>query len=459
MERNKKIFLAIVALTLISLWIDLPAHLTIPFPNNKKITIGHPIIDLHLGKKRFYRDLNFKYGLDLKGGVHIVLEADTSHLSEKDRKDALLSAKDIIEKRVNLYGISEAVVQTAESNGHWRIIVDLPGVVDVDKALALIGKTAQLDFREEDPKLLKQATQSGAFVFPTKKTGLTGQDLERASLSFNPQTGEPQVALKFNHQGTKKFAEITKRNVGKIVGIFLDNKPLTLPRVNEPILNGQAVISGNFTLSAAKDLVIQLNAGALPLPLKVVEQEKIGPTLGLISVYRSTIAGGVGLLAVILFMFLYYGFPGLLADISLILYGIYTLAIYKLLPVTMSLPGVAGFMLSVGMAVDSNILIFERMKEELRAGQPWRQAMELGFGRAWDSIKDANVATLITAFILFNPFNWSFLNRSGMVRGFALTLALGIIISLFTGIVVTRNLMRLFWHKPKEKEVLDESNN
>ena len=457
-SKSIKVFIFIVFLTLLSAWVVLPKKLTIPIPfTQKKLTLSHPVIDFSIGKKRIYRDLEFKYGLDLQGGAHIILQANMDNVDPDDREEALISAKNVIEKRVNLYGVSEAVVQTAKTNNQYRIIVDLPGVVDVDQALQLIGKTAQLSFKEASATTSAQASPSAAFIFPDKDTGLTGKDLKKASVTFNPQTGQPQVALQFSKEGTKKFAEITKRNVGKIVGIFLDDQPITLPRVNEPILNGQAVISGDFTLEEAKNLVIQLNAGALPVSLTIIQQQRIGPTLGQESVRRSAIAGAIGLASVMLFMALYYGFPGLLADLSLLLYGLYTLALYKLLPVTLTLPGIAGFMLSVGMAVDSNILIFERMKEELRAGQPWRSAMELGFGRAWDSIKDANVATLTTAFILFNPFNWSFLNASGMVRGFALTLALGIAISLFTGIVVTRTLMRLFWREPKSVTKLQSS--
>ncbi|NOY14696.1 MAG: protein translocase subunit SecD [bacterium] len=456
-NRSAKVFIFILVLTIFSLWIILPKNLNLKIPwfNRQTISLNlsHPTIDFSIGKKRIYRDLEFKYGLDLQGGAHIILEADMNKLAGEDREAALLAAKNVIEKRVNLFGISESIVQTSKTKDKYRIIVDLPGVVDVNKALELIGKTAQLTFKETEATASAQATPSAALFFPTKDTGLTGKDLKKASLTFDPQTGQPQVALQFNSTGAKKFAEITKRNVGKVVGIFLDNQPITVPKVNEPILSGQAVISGKFTLDEAKEMVIQLNAGALPVSLKVIEQQRIGPTLGQESVRRSAIAGLIGLASVMLFMWLYYGFPGFLANLSLILYGIYTLALYKLLPVTLTLPGVAGFMLSVGMAVDSNILIFERMKEELRAGQPWRSAMELGFGRAWDSIKDANVATLTTAFILFNPFNWSFLNASGMVRGFALTLALGILISLFTGIVVTRTLMRLFWHEAKNNKL------
>jgi preprotein translocase subunit SecD len=252
------------------------------------------------------------------------------------------------------------------------------------------------------------------------------------------------VSLRFTPEGGEKFAAITQRNLNQPLAIFLDNQLLTAPIVNEPILNGQAVISGNFTTQAATNLAIQLNAGALPVPIKIVEQKNISATLGADSINKSVKAGAVGLTLVMLFMLLYYGKNGLIADIALIIYGLLTLSIYKLIPVTLTLPGIAGFILSVGMAVDSNILIFERLKEELRAGRPFNIALELGFGRAWDSIKDANVCTIITSLVLLNPLNWHFLNTSGMVRGFALTLLIGVLISLFTGIVVTRTLMRVF---------------
>ena len=224
----------------------------------------------------------------------------------------------------------------------------------------------------------------------------------------------------------------------------MDNILITNPIVNEPILSGQAVISGNFTAESASALAIQLNAGALPVPIKIIEQKNISATLGSDSVRKSVIAGSIGLGLVVLFMILLYGINGFLADIALVIYGLITLAVYKLIPVTLTLPGIAGFILTIGMAVDSNILIFERLKEELRAGRPFSIALELAFGRAWDSIKDANMATIITSLVLINPLNFNWLNTSGLVRGFAITLFIGVIISLFTGIIVTRTLMRLF---------------
>lgn len=416
----------------VCLVIDLPKKLR-PFPS----------IDFSFGPFKLKRELTIKKGLDLQGGTHLVLEADMKDIEEKERKTALEGAKNVVSRRIDLYGVAEPVIQTVESEGKYRIIVELPGIKNINQAIDLIGKTARLDFRElpED----KKASPSAALIFDYQSTGLTGAQLKKAEVQFNQQTGEPMIALHFNNEGVDKFAEITSRNVGQRVVIFLDNVPITAPVVNEPITTGEAVITGNFNLAEAKKIAIQLNAGALPVPLKVVEQRTIGATLGEESVRKSIRAGLIGLLMVILFMIASYGFLGFLANIALIIYGLITLAIYKLIPVTLTLPGIAGFLLSVGMAVDSNILIFERMKEERWLGKPLEVAMELGFGRAWDSIRDANICTLITCFVLFNPFNWGFLNTSGMVRGFALTLALGIGVSLFTGIVVTRTLIRVFY--------------
>lgn len=441
----------ILFLTSICLVIDLPKNLQLKFNlANFKIdqTISSPEINFSLGPFKFKRDLEIKKGLDLQGGTHLVLEAEMSDIKEEERKTALEGAKNVVSRRVDLYGVTEPLVQTIESEGKYRIIVELPGIKNINEAIDLIGETAKLDFRElpED----KKASPSAALVFDYQSTGLTGAQLKKAEVQFNQQTGEPNVALHFDNQGAELFSQVTSRNVGQRVAIFLDEVPLTAPTVNEPITSGDAVISGSFTLAEAKKLAIQLNAGALPVPLKIVEQRTIGATLGEESVRKSVRAGSTGILIVILFMIASYGLLGFLASLALIIYGLVTLALYKLIPVTLTLPGIAGFLLSVGMAVDSNILIFERMREERWMGRPLKIVMELGFGRAWDSIKDANICTLITCFVLFNPFNWGFLNTSGMVRGFALTLALGIGVSLFTGIVVTRTLIRLFY-RIKEK--------
>jgi len=409
------------------------------------------VINLPYGAKLLKRDLSLKKGLDLQGGTHLVLETDMTGIQSSDRLDALESAKQIISRRVDLYGVSEPVIQTATLKDSYRIIVELPGIQGVNQAIELIGQTAQLDFREDidpDANEINYASPSAfSRVFSFKSTGLTGKDLKKASVSFDQSgqtSGQPVVSLEFTSEGAEKFASLTQRNLSRPIAIFLDDQLVTAPLVNESITTGQAIISGSFTPETASQLTIQLNAGALPVPIKIIEQKNISATLGADSVIKSLKAGIIGLTLVMLFMWFYYGKNGLIANVALIIYGLITLTIYKLIPVTLTLPGIAGFILSVGMAVDSNILIFERLKEELRSGRPFTVALELGFGRAWDSIKDANVATIITALILINPLNWNFLNTSGMVRGFALTLLIGVLISLFTGIVVTRTLMRLF---------------
>jgi len=369
----------------------------------------------------------------LQGGLQVVLEAQMDEVGEGDRQAALESAQAVIERRVDFLGVSEPVVQTSRLGDSYRVVVELPGVEDPAQALSLIGQTAQLDFREGDNL--------------DQRTGLTGKDLTRASVDFDQTTGKPQIALQFSSEGAKKFAEITARNVGKPLAIFLDNSLLTAPIVQGEILGGQAVITGTFALQEAQQIVAQLNAGALPTPIVVLEQRQIGPTLGEEALRKSVAAGLLGLGLVVFFMVGNYGRLGLLATLALLVYALLTLAVYKIIPVTLTLSGIAGFILSVGMAVDANILIFERIKEERRWGKDLATALELGFGRAWDSIRDANLATLATVFILFNPLDWSFLVTSGVVRGFALTLGVGVLLSLFTGVVVTRTLVRAFYRK------------
>ena len=434
MKKSVLRFWLIVVLSLLCVYLNLPA---IPVDFIPKFKLPN-------------REFELKKGLDLQGGTHLVLEADMSSLDQLDQADALKSTQEIISHRVDLYGVSESVIQTATLADSHRIIVELPGIQDVDQAINLIGQTAQLDFRQDtatDAAEVNYATPS-AFtrIFSFTPTGLTGKDLKKATVQFSQTEGaanQPVVGLEFTPEGQELFANITTQNINRPVAIFLDNRLVTSPIVNEPILDGRAVISGNFTPEAASELSIMLNAGALPVPIKVIEQKNISATLGKASITKSITAGGIGLGLVMLFMLFYYGLNGLIANIALLIYGLITLTVYKLIPVTLTLPGIAGFILSVGMAVDSNILIFERLKEELRAGRPFTVALELGFGRAWDSIKDANLATIITSLVLINPLNFSFLNTSGMVKGFALTLLIGVVISLFTGIIVTRTLMRV----------------
>lgn len=385
-------------------------------------------------------------GLDLSGGTHVVLEADMKDIKPEDRGSALESAKEVIERRVNFFGLTEPIVQTSKSTVAHRIIVELPGVSDVEQAVSTIGQTAKLEFREfTNP----QEATPGGLVIPmegnTKSVGISGKELARASLAFSSENGEPEVAIEFTADGGKKFGEVTSRLVGKNLPIFLDEFPLTWPTIKTPITDGRGVITGGFTKEQAKILALQLNAGALPVPVSVVEKRTVGASLGAESVAKSVRAGLIGLTIVAVFMIAKYGRLGLIADLALILYGLMTFAIFRLVPITLTLPGIAGFLLSIGMAVDSNILIFERFKEELRSGKPGKMAMELGFGKAWDSIRDANITTLLTCIILYNPGNWNFLPSSGLVRGFAVTLFIGVLVSLFTGIVATRTFIRVLY--------------
>ena len=423
----KKVII-IFLITLIAGYISLPKEVNI---------LGRSFIrrdlDLKVGNFSFRKNFDLVLGLDLAGGSHLVFEVDTSNIEEGRKKTAVEAVKNVMERRVNLFGISEPNVQTSSFEGKDRVIVELPGVKNTDEAIDIIGKIAQLTFAET-------GTEEEPGLIPTN---LTGADLESADVVFDQTTGKPTVLIKFDPEGAKKFEEITEKNVGKPLPILLDSDVVSAPVVQEKIAGGSAQISGEFTLQEARNLSIQLNAGALPAAVTLVEQRTVGATLGTESVEKSVRAGLVGLVMVMIFMILNYGKLGLVSNFALLSFGVITLAIYKLVPVVLTLPGIAGFLLSVGMAVDSNILIFERFKEE-RLKRNLVDALEVSFGRAWDSIRDANIATLVTAFVLANPLDFNFLNTSGPVRGFAITLSLGVLISLFTGIVVSRNLLRVF---------------
>lgn len=442
-----KYFLLFLVFALI-IWIDLPEQYPVKFNlAGRKVdfVLRPPSITINQNGKIFTKEVKTSLGLDLKGGSHLVFEADTSKVAAVDLQDALNSARDIIERRVNLFGVSEPVVQTIKSGNVYRISVDLPGADDVSQAVSLIGQTAQLTFKEEGNYDEKIATAAPSIYKLNKDTGLAGKHVKKASVTFNNQDGQPQVALEFNPTGAKIFADVTKRNVGKQVGIFIDYFPISAPVVQQPITDGNAVISGSFTVDEAKQLAISINSGALPVPIKLVAQSNIGPTLGVAEIQKSVYAGIIGLAMVLVFMVAYYGRLGVIASMALIIYGLISFAIFRLIPIVLTLPGIAGFILSIGMAVDTNILIFERIKEEVRKGKKTDIAIRLGFGRAIDAIKDANVTTLIVAFILFNPLNWEFLPQFGLVRGFALTLAIGVATSLFTGIVITKRLINWFY--------------
>ena len=377
----------------------------------------------------FYREFKIHQGLDLQGGAHLVFELDTSRIDQKDIKSAGQSVINVIDRRINALGVSEPVIQAAKISGKESVIVELPGITDVNEAINLIGKTAQLKFMEENPD---NNDTSNPFI----ETKLSGAHLKRAEVQFDQNTGEPQVGIQFNNEGTKLFSDITQRNIQKPVAIKLDEEIISAPTVQSAIDNGEAVITGKFTIDEAKKLAIELNAGALPVPIKLVEQRTIGATLGSDSIKKSLIAGLIGLLLVALFMIFYYKVPGVLATIALVFYALIVLALFKLIPITLTLAGIAGFILSVGMAVDANILIFERTKEELTAGKTIGLAIEEGFRRAWPSIRDSNFSSLLTCLILYY-------GTTGLVRGFAVTLALGILVSMFTAITCSRTLLRL----------------
>lgn len=448
--RQRNIFLTILGLTFLCLIINVPSSQKVSIHWGKinwDHTFYRPDFSFKLGNFQFKKNLDLRYGLDLAGGASLLYDIDTTKVPSGDVASALESLKGNIERRVNLFGISEANVKLTNNSGKNRLEVELPGVEDINQAINLIGRTAQLSFRGEDTKIT-DATTSATFAqaFPND-TGINGGHLVKSTVQINPNDSRPEVGLEFNAEGTKLFEKATKEYLNKRIAIFLDDVPVTYPTVQNVIPDGKAVINGQFDIKSAKELSAQLNAGALPLPISMLSQTSIGATLGKDTINKGVVAGLIGLVVLSLFMIGNYGFLGMISVLSLFIYGLITLTVYRLVPITLTFPGIVGFILSIGMAVDSNILIFERFKEELRAGKPWNIAMELGFGKAWDSIKDANTCTIITGLILFNPFSWGFLNTSGMVRGFALTLILGIFISIFTGVFVTRNLLRVLAKK------------
>lgn len=371
-----------------------------------------------------------KLGLDLVGGSRLVLEAQTTNSIAKITPDMMDSLMFAIENRVNKLGVAETVVQRSGEN---RLVVEIPDVSDLEQAKAFIGDTAELEFKA--PK--------GDAEYTTEwvSTGLTGKDLSKANLSTNASNGQWVVDLEFNATGTRKFAKLTRELVGKPMAIFFNGELQSAPVIREPIMEGRAQISGGdngFQYEEAKKMVDLLNAGALPVPAKIIEENTVGPTLGADSIAKSRIAGIIGLGLVMLFMIAYYRVPGIIADLALCIYGLILFAIFKTIPVTMTLAGIAGFILSIGMAVDANILIFERTKEELRAGRTLFTAINTGFDRAFTSIFDSNMTTIITCVILYCL-------GTSIVKGFALTLALGVVVSMFSAITVTKNFMLLIF--------------
>ena len=473
------------------------------------------------------KPLQFSLGLDLQGGAHLVYKADMSSIAEADRTEALESARNVIERRVNAFGVSEPLVQANRtSSGEYRIIAELAGIKNVQEAIDMIGETPILEFKEQNTEaiadlqnelsqiqeqnevattststeinidgdvasaeinldeIIANKEASGELDDIWTTTALTGKYLKRSSVQFNPNDGSPEVSLEFDEEGSELFAEITARNIGKPVAIYLDGYPISVPNVNEKITGGKAYITGNFSLEEAKTLVKRLNSGALPVPISLESQKTVEASLGAVSIAKSIQAGLIGLILISIFLLIIYRFPGFLSIFSLAVYGLMVLAIFKSLPVwlaillitamiallfyifnelkiftaslaflfsifglllffyalkpiTLTIAGIAGFVLSLGMAVDANILIFSRIKEEFKEGKSLKLAIDDGFRKAWPSIRDGNFSTILTCLILMY-FGTS------TIQGFGTTLFIGIMVSLFSAIVVTRVLMILF---------------
>lgn len=415
-------------------------------------------------------DRPFKLGLDLAGGSHLVYVADTSGVDQQEVPELMNVLKEVIERRVNIFGVSEPIVQVERSSfvaaeQSERLVVELPGVTDVREAIAEIGRTPLLEFKLLNTDLIEQnedlaalsalgttsAEAAGEVVVneetvtdttstdPFVDTGLTGRYLETASLEFaGSQSGqlsnEPLVSVQFSQEGAQLFADITTNNVGEQLGIFLDGDLLSAPTINEPIVGGTAVISGGFTPDEARDLAQNLSFGALPLPISLESTQTIGATLGAEILEKGIQAGIIGLSFILIFMLAWYRLPGLVAGVSLLAYIIIMLALFQFIPVTLTAAGLAGFIISLGMAVDANVLVFERMKEELAAGKPSREAAQVGFSRAWSAIRDGNVTSILSAIILF----WF---GTSLVKGFALVFGIGVIISMISALFITRTIL------------------
>ena len=444
----------ILIVAALALWVDMSDEIQILNPFNDSVVVG--------------RNIAPRLGLDLQGGLQVLLEADLPEGTEVDPQ-AMETARTIVENRTNALGVSENVIQLA---GDRRIVGEFPGAEDADAILDIIQQTGLMefvdtgDFRPEEGTLLQTDFAQTATTEPTPTpdptganspesqttyhTIMTGRDLTSVNVGVNA-SGQPAVDFVLSPEGATVFAQHTAANIGKILTITLDKRVISAPGIEGAIPDGQGQISGAFTTETANSLAVQLRYGSLPVPLKVVETRIIGPTLGEDSLQKSLLAGAIGLTIVILFMAIYYRLPGITADISILLYAAILFAVFKFLGVTLTLPGIAGIMLSTGSALDANILVFERLKEELRGGRVIRQAFDQAWSRAWPSIRDSNIAALITSAILF----W-FGNTFGatIVKGFSLTLAIGVVISLFSSLYITRTVLALAldWFKPTNLE-------
>jgi len=474
---NLSLLIGIIILTLLALWVDLPTN---------------PGIHISFGPIKIDRDIKVRQGLDLQGGMQVLLEADVPEGTPVDRR-VMLAAKSIIEDRVNGLGVTEPLVQL---QGERRIIVELPGIEDPGLAIATIKETGLLEFIDTGGLFLEPGTvvkttfpagvgetvtptisitptveatptpgaeatvtttvpitptaevMSIAEATPTPSTErvfttvMTGKELDNVGVALD-QFGKPEIIFSLKPEGARIFAEFTTKNVGRFLAIVLDKRVISCPRIETPITEGSGRITGKFTLEEARSLEIRLRYGALPVPLRVETARTVGPTLGQDSIRKSIKAGTIGLLIVLAFMVIYYRLPGFLADLALIIYGLLNLALFKLIPVTLTMPGITGFLLSTATAVDANILIFERMKEELRWGRSLEKAINAGFDRAWTSIRDSNLSTIITCVILY-WFGSNF--GASIVKGFAITLFIGVMINMFTAITVTRTFIGFVFH-------------
>jgi preprotein translocase subunit SecD len=457
-QRTAYPLVLIFLLAIAAIWVDMP---------------DNPGIHIDFAGIRIDREIRLLEGLDLQGGLQVILQAKETAEAPVN-PDTMAAVQGIIESRVNGLGVSEPLIQTQGTN---RIIVELPGVKDPDQAIATFGRTGLLEFIDAGTTFLPEGsivrtsldeplTQTVTMPTPTAgitsagsltstngftptvettppvtvyKTILTGRQLSKAAVGFD-QLNKPEIQFTFKDDGPKILLDYTTNNVGKYMAIVLDKRVISCPVIQSAIPDGSGVIQGSYTLDSAKALVVVLKYGALPVALEVIENRTVGATLGADSVSKSIQAGAIGLVIVMTFMLIYYRLPGALADIALIIYALISLALFKLIPVTLTLPGMTGFVLSIGMAVDANILIFERMKEELRGGKTLGAAIEAGFARAWTSIRDSNASTLITCAILY----WFGMNfGASIIKGFALTLAIGVVVSLFTAIMVSRTFLRL----------------
>ncbi|MEK7200855.1 MAG: protein translocase subunit SecD, partial [Patescibacteria group bacterium] len=378
----------------------------------------------------------FKLGLDLSGGTHLVYKADTTGVSSADISGAMQSLRDVIERRINVFGVSEPIIQVEQGGvlggdkKEQRLIVELPGVTDVNEAIKSIGATPVLEF-----KLLSKESQDKTNpIF--LETGLTGRMLQKASIQFDQNfASKPIIGLKFNEEGADLFAKITRENLGSVLGIFLDGNLIEAPNIKEEITGGEAVITGDFTPDQAKQVVRDLNYGALPMPISLISTETIGATLGDQAVNASVKAGLYAFAVVALFLIVRYRFHGLVAVLALAIYTVINLVLFKLIPVTLTAAGIAGFILSIGMAVDANILIFERTKEELKKGKNKYDALKEGFHRAWSSIRDSNSSSIITAVILY------YFASTPVIKGFALVFLIGVLVSMFSAITASRTIL------------------